>query len=508
MQKSSSLPKTLLLLGMAFVLPTYLFTVGNVLLCPWPLYARSRALLLALTPCCFLLLLALNRLSGPLSRLLERREKTVLILFAAVFFFIQFFLALSLRHIPITDPEQCVTAAEKLADTGRFADSERSYIYFSRYPFNLGYVYFLSFLYRFFSFFGLADRYAQTALAACLLFSCGAVSCARLIRRLSGPRAEAHLLFLILLTLPFWTAAAEGYTDVFAVSFAPMILLSFLRSREEKTRKGRVFFATIFALFSFFGMQMRITVLIVSIACLLQALFEGHIRSFFLLLACLFAVCLPGHVLVEQENARHLGAENLRQHRLSVWHYLAMGLPVHEDEGYGQYGYGGWLIFSTSFEDPQERNAALKSEIKDRVYSLRYPSRLLNMLSRKNLSTFGDGSFQLNELIEGDAHEPDNPVKQVLFYRGRLRFAYQHICTALFLSQMLLACLSCLMALKNRETAGASLFLTLVGAFLYLSCWETRARYFFMFQFVLLAAGALYFAPGCSGVRQTTRKEG
>ncbi len=508
MQKSSTFPKALLLLGTALALPAYLFTVGNVLLCPWPLYSRSRALLLALTPCCLLLLLALNRLSAPLSRLLERREKTVLVLFTAVFFAVQFSLALSLRHIPITDPEQCVTAAEKLAETGRFADSERSYIYFSRYPFNLGYVYFLSFVYRFFSFFGFADRYAQTALAACLLFSCGAVSCARFLRRLSGPRAEARLLFLILLTLPFWTAAAEGYTDVFAVSFAPMILLSFLRAREETTRKRRVLFAVLFALLSFSGMQMRVTVLVVPIACLLQALFEGRLRSFFLLLVCLLAVCLPGNALVERENARHLGAENLRQHRLSVWHYLAMGLPVHEDEGYGQYGYGGWLIFSTSFDDPQARDVALKSEVRDRVYYLRYPSRLLNMLSRKNLSTFGDGSFQLNELIEGDAHEPDNPVKQVLFYRGRLRFAYQHICTALFLSQMLFACLSCLRALKNRDTAGASLFLTLVGAFLYLSCWETRARYFFMFQFVLLAAGALYSAPGCSGGRQSTRKEG
>ena len=27
-----------------------------------------------------------------------------------------------------------------------------------------------------------------------------------------------------------------------------------------------------------------------------------------------------------------------------------MGLPVQSDEGYGQYGYGGWLIFSTSFQ--------------------------------------------------------------------------------------------------------------------------------------------------------------
>ena len=41
-------------------------------------------------------------------------------------------------------------------------------------------------------------------------------------------------------------------------------------------------------------------------------------------------------------------------------------------------------------------DAALRAEIRDRVYYLRYPSRLLNMLSRKNLSSFGDGTFRLH----------------------------------------------------------------------------------------------------------------
>ena len=36
--------------------------------------------------------------------------------------------------------------------------------------------------------------------------------------------------------------------------------------------------------------------------------------------------------------------------------------------------------------------------------------------------------------------------------------------------------------------------LTLLGAFLFLCIWETRARYFFQFMMVLLCAGAM-FAP-------------
>ena len=43
-----------------------------------------------------------------------------------------------------------------------------------------------------------------------------------------------------------------------------------------------------------------------------------------------------------------------------------------------------------------------------------------------------------------------------------------------------------------RALFAAPLFLTLLGAFLFLCIWETRARYFFLFMMVLLCAGAMF----------------
>ena len=43
-----------------------------------------------------------------------------------------------------------------------------------------------------------------------------------------------------------------------------------------------------------------------------------------------------------------------------------------------------------------------------------------------------------------------------------------------------------------RALFAAPLFLTLLGAFLFLCIWETRARYFFQFMMVLLCAGAIF----------------
>ena len=202
-----------------------------------------------------------------------------------------------------------------------------------------------------------------------------------------------------------------------------------------------------------------------------------------------------GGAAIQAENEKHLGAENIRNNKLPVLHFVLMGLPVQSDEGYGQYGDGGWLIFTTSFDSPQARDAALRQKFIDRAYTLaHHPDMLLSSLSRKNLSTFGRGTFELNEIFEADEHEPNNALKQVVFAQGRWNRAYTHLATALFLAQMLLACIACAQAVHRRDTSAAPLFLTLLGAFLFLCIWETRARYFFQFMMVLLCAGAM-FAP-------------
>lgn len=52
--------RALLLVGMGLMIPCYLFTAGNTLLSPWPLYDRNRLALCLLTPLCLLLLLLLG----------------------------------------------------------------------------------------------------------------------------------------------------------------------------------------------------------------------------------------------------------------------------------------------------------------------------------------------------------------------------------------------------------------------------------------------------------------
>lgn len=491
MKKINLLFSLFLLLGMALMFPCYLFTAGNTLLAPFDLYQRSRPLLILLTALCTAGLCAAFILADRHEAFFAKHEKKLL--FAAAFFYlaVQMIMGVMLRFEPNTDAEQCHTAAKLLVDTGTFGNNERSFIYFTRYPFNLGIVYALAAIFRLFGALGVSDRFMPVVLVISLLFTLGLLSAARIARRIGGVKAQTRLLILFASCLPFLYCTTELYTDAFALAFPTIIIYLFFKLEEASSKKSQLLYALLFTLSTFIGAQLRFTAVIAAIACIIVLALRRHGLRLLFALCTLALVFSLGGALVDHQTHQHLSEEDIAKNELPKLHHIVMGLPVQPDEGYGQYGYGRWLIFSTSFEDPAERKAALLEEVIDRVYYLRYPNRLIHMMSRKLLSTFGNGTFVLHEIIQADAPQADNGVKQVIFESGALYPAYYHLTTALFVSQMLLACAACIQSLLKRDTRGAAVFIALVGIFLVLCAWETRARYFFSYQMLLLLAASL-----------------
>ena len=489
------LKRNLLLLGMSLMIPCYLFTAGNLLIAPWTLYNRSRAILALLAALCVASLLLILRALDGFEAFFARHERVVLACAAAFYFLVQLGMASAMRYVPITDTEQCFTAAQLLADTGTYGNVYRYWEYFTRCSHNLGLVYLLAGTFKFFGMLGWTDRYMQAVLVNTLLFIPGLLAAARVCKRIGGVKAQTRILAMFATCLPLLYATTELYTDAFAISFPAIIIYCAMRVREADSRGRCALWAALFALAAAIGFWIRLTSIIAAIACVIWLLLSIKPRRFAMAMAltlCSFAVISGA---VESANARHLTKEAIENRSLPLLHYIAMGLPVQADEGYGQYGDGRWLIFTMSFDDPQERNAALLTEVIDRVYYLRYPNRLLHMMSRKNLSTFGDGTFGLSTLIEADEKTPDNLIKQVVFTGGALYRGYYHLCTGLFIAQMLLAVAACVQAVLRRNAAGAPLFIALLGIFLFLCMWETQPRYFFQYQPLLMCAAALFEVP-------------
>ena len=485
--KNISIRKGILLTGMALLLPCLLFTAVNILFSTWPLYNRNHPLLIGLYALALLLFFLLMKGSKKFLPLYCRHEKTVFIGFILLFLICQIVLGIQLIHDPMTDAEQVYTAAKNLSASGHFENSERSFIYFTRYPHNLGSVYLLALIFRLFPF---VNPYILCILLSSLLFSAGYACTGRCAGMLSGKLAELRFLLFSLTCLPFFYCSAELYTDVLALPFSSIILYFFLKA-DTVTGKKKWLFFLLFYLFSFIGSFLRVTTVIISIACLIALLFR-HPKQFLPAVLLFLMLFIPGRFLNQKLNNHYLGKENIDKNAFPVYHYIAMGLPVQEDEGYGQYGYGGWLLFSTSFDNPVERDAALKSEIKDRIYAMRKPRVMLSVMSRKNLSTFGNGTFDLGTLIEADKHEMNLFLKKWIFPDGPYFPFYYHLTTAIFIAQITLCICSGFLIIQKRQEASAPVMIGILGAFLYLCLWETNGRYFFQYEMLLLCLASLF----------------
>lgn len=120
---------------------------------------------------------------------------------------------------------------------------------------------------------------------------------------------------------------------MFSLAFSPMILLAYFKARDAESLPARAGYALLFALSAFFGAQLRFTTVIAAIACLIAALFEKRVKLT-AILAVAAALCFAlGGAAIQAENEKHLGAENIRNNKLPVLHFVLMGLPVQSAEG-------------------------------------------------------------------------------------------------------------------------------------------------------------------------------
>ena len=197
--------------------------------------------------------------------------------FAAFYFAVQMISAFALRFTPMTDLEQCVSAARRLLDANQPGLSERSLIYLGRNPHNMGVIYLFCAIFRAADLLG-ADQLLCAALVCSLLFTAGLLCAARHCRRLGGAQAQARALLLFATCLPFLYCTSELYTDVFSLAFSPMILLAYFKARDAESLRARAGYALLFALSAFFGAQLRFTTVIAAIACLIAALFEKRVK--------------------------------------------------------------------------------------------------------------------------------------------------------------------------------------------------------------------------------------
>lgn len=427
----------------------------------------------------------LRRLQG---ETLERIARIAVPSFLCAMFILHLILGYMMAYTPSGDNRSLLESARLLAADGNFDAQPDYYLYMSRYSNQWGFLLMLTALFKLFGIIGLSDFLFPLVVLQAALYVFGFLASLSIARRICGVRGVLTLIAILTLCMPLYLAAAVLYTDTFSLPFVMMTLCFALRALESKTPTLRITNAILASLIALLGAQIKMTVLIALIAALIVWLLSMRTREAICCCAVSVAIVIGG-ILGAQGimTSRVLDPEMVAQHHTPAIHWVMMSIPT-SDNPYGGYNSGDyaktWGMMERG-EPHDEVMATVYERIRDRIYTLRYPNRLILAMLRKNSAIVGDGTFGMTEMLD-DGPVRENAISQVVLEQRPYYALYSAVCTGIFMAHMAFAALACLRDIRARDTRRAMLYIAMFGILLFLMLWEARSRYMFGFVPVLL----------------------
>ena len=454
----------------------------------------------ALALCAFLLFgRLLHRADGAR---LERIARALLPAFLIALFALHLLLGYWMAYTPSGDNHMLIDGAKMLAADGSFAAEPDYSLYLSRYSNQWGFMLMLTALFKLFAALGVADFLFALVVLQAALYTLGMLAAADIARGLAGVRGVLALLLVLSCCMPLYLAAAVLYTDTFSLPFILLTLCFALRVLDARTARARIGFALAAALLATLGAQVKMTAFIALMAAAIVWVLRLRAREGICCLALTALVAAGGMALAQgYMTDKVLDPAMVAQHHTPAIHWVMMSIPT-GDNPYGAStgDYGETWGMMEQGATRQEVMDSIYRRMKDRIYTLRYPNRLITAALRKNANAMGDGSFGMTEMLD-DGPVRENAVSAVVLEGRPYYLPYRAVCSGIHLATLALAAAGCLRDIRRRDTRAAMLYVAMFGMMLFLMLWEARPRYLFGFVPVLLLLCARFIARDEKGAR-------
>ena len=406
---------------------------------------------------------------------------------AAVLFAVQAVIARQIYFYTGWDAEIVYVIAHQLATEG---GSLSWYDYYYIYPNNVWLTAILMAVIRITIMMG----FSENIYYACILVGCALITLAgvltvftvKMIIKNKWAPIIAGGIYTIMGGLSPWMVVP--YSDIYGIIFPILSFYFYTKLRTQETKYPWLCWAAVFAS-AMAGMKIKPTAAIVLIAIVIiegiRFVSEKKISRKALLGAaggCAFAILL------------NMGINNYAayipdgERSITYTHYLMMGLNEETDGGYNQED----VDYTLQFADQSERQEANLYVAGERLKQMG-PFGYLQFLARKTVYNFNDGTFAWEG--EGEFYRQVLPEEGSLstflrniYYnhykdgRGAYYPIYQKITQILWFA-ILIGMLG--IWKKNeaypRKSYQAVAFLTFIGIALFVSLFEARARYLFIY---------------------------
>lgn len=498
--KKRNVRETLLLTGMGLFLFACTATAINVILLPvareYHGYGAGLTLCSLAVYAAFCLFFGKRLLAADEGKL-HRIAKIAVPAYLIVLFAAHLVSGVLLEYTPSGDNFMIYNAAQLLAKDGNFDAYPDFYLYLSRFSNQWGFMLMLSGLYKLLFVLGLTDMFFPTVIVQAVIYVFGMLALLSIARRVRGVRGVLALLLVLLTCFPVYIAAAVLYTDTFSMPFVALALCFALRALDAETTKKTLFNAFLCAVFAAVGGQIKMTAAIVLIAATI--VFLLRMRPLRAVCACAVIWCTMGLSVMGVNRAivgPVLDPEMVAQHNTPTIHWIMMSIP----NGNNPYGDDiedyreTWRMMEEGVSR-EEVMDSIYTRLIDKVYYLRYPSRLIPAMIRKNAVAFGDGTLGLSEILD-DKPMHHTALSAVVRREGVLYSLYQAVCSGVFGAHLIFAALACLRDMRKKDFGAALMYVAMFGFMTFMLIWEVRSRYIFNFVPVLLLLSVGFIARG------------
>lgn len=302
----------------------------------------------------------------------------------------------------------------------------------------------------------------------------------KIVQELYGKEKAIMLLVLLIFTSPIYLHASLYYTDLISAFFAVCIFYLYIKTDKERISRNSFFYLILLGITLFIGIKIKMTVMIVFIAILIEQFILRNNKKTSLLysiptIICIICVLLFSYLIEPQI----LYIKEGNTPKIPIEHWIMMGL-----QGKGGYNEED-LQYTLSFPTYDEKKKADQEKIRQRLKQYDFVTFLLH-LNEKIKYTWTDGTyFSINKIRNGVIQENgfnQTIIKDENFYKYFPQTT--HIATMILI--LIYAC-SIIKTGKFANDKDKTMTLSIIGIFFFLLIWETRSRYIVtMLPFLLI----------------------
>ena len=407
---------------------------------------------------------------------------------AAVFLMViqvvlQVYFGYEMAVTPAGDRNVIFKQASEMALNNVFKTSDQYNFYFPRYPNNQMLLLLETFWFMILKAVGTGDFLYGNMVLNILAIDAAILLCMVLVNRKYGKRAAVLFQVMSLLFIPFYTYIPFVYTDTLVLPIVAGLLLcyQFVEENFKKNRLNVYIWILAMGVLTWLGFELKPTVAIITVACAIHMVVaknwkRGLLATLALILV--FGSCRETFKIVMDKTAV-VDQTDYDKENFPYAHWVMMGL-----KGTGNYNLAD-REYTSSFETKEDKEKGDIRMIKKRLKEYGVPGLLLHQYI-KAVSTWSNGKYDM------EFHLQRQPVRNswlqsVFFKDGKLYPLYDSYCTLYQWTLIIFIAISVVYGLLKKEMGSAAMWkLALFGLFLFLSIWETKARYVMHFVPVMM----------------------